>query len=101
MDNGGTVILAIMKRGTTDTTYIQASTIAAKTGGYRLTNLTFHNPQTIAGTNDIWNIVASHTDAVFNTDLIGTLAKNQLPTDVVYAEDLQGKETDRYCVILK
>ena len=93
LENGGALILALYNQETQKTTYVAASTIAAKTGGWRLTNLTFHASQPIAGTNDKWNIVASHVDALLTKDIVDLA---QVLTAYVQRTELEGHETDRY-----
>lgn len=94
LSNGGQVTLAIVKQGTSKMVYVQAETIAAKTGGYSLTNLTFFNDDTIAGTNDRWNIVSAISHG-FNLakDIVDLSAKLNA---YVLKTDLAGHEQDRY-----
>ena len=94
LSNGGQVTLAIVKQGTSKIVYVQAETIAGKTGGYSLTNLTFFNDDTIAGTNDSWNVVAAISHGFDLTkDIVDLAAKLNA---YVLKTDLEGHESDRY-----
>ena len=67
LDNGGRITMALSKYGSSDHTYVQAETIAAISGGYALTNLTWAGAaQTRRGVG--WNIVAGD-DLVFAGDI--------------------------------
>ena len=92
--NGGQIKLAIVKQGTTNIVYLHARLIASKTGGWSLTGLRWFGSETIAGTNDRWNIVASISAGFYFADDIPDLA-SKLGLYVLKT-DLEGHENDAF-----
>ena len=91
-DNGGSFKMAITKRGTTSTVWVQVDSIVAKTGGWRLSGLDWFGTTTVSGVNDIWNITAG-TDAVFTDDVVDLPSKL---SKYVTRQDLEGHEADQF-----
>ena len=98
VDNGGSVLFALVKRGETAVRWVKADTTSAVTGGYLLTNLTWHNPGTILGTGYSWNVVAGHTEGVLVSEIVDNevLARTADLAGYVKKTDLEGHETDEY-----
>lgn len=69
LNKGGATFLAIQLRGQTNFVYVQADTIAAATGGWTLTNLTWYGSE-LTGTGDsVWNVVCG-SGAEFTKDIV-------------------------------
>ena len=92
LNNGGTFKVALVKRGTTKVIWVQVDQIAAKSGGWRLSALTWYRDTTLAGNNDVWNVVCG-TDAIFSDDVVDLIDKLSAYVEKV---ELAGKESDRY-----
>ena len=93
-ENGGQIVMAILKQGTMNLVYVQAEVIAAKDGGWSLSELTWVGDETIHGTNDNWSIVAAISHGFTLTKDIPDLSS--ILALYVRKTELEGKETDRY-----
>ena len=65
-------------------------------GNYVLQNLTVLKGYSTTGTGYNWQVVGVFAPPTGADALIGTLKRTSLPSDVVYSEELEGRETDRY-----
>ena len=66
-------------------------------GNYVLSNIVYlMGSDTASGSGYSWQVVSAFAPPSGADAVIGVLAKNKLPSDIVYTEQLVGKETDRY-----
>ena len=77
---------------------VQAETVSKNSdGNYVLSNLYHLEGYNRTGSSGVnWQVVTVFAPPSGADAVIGVLSKNQLPGDVVYSEQLEGKETDRY-----
>ena len=76
---------------------IQAETIVKNNdGNYVLQTLTILEDYSITGSGHNWQVAGVFAPPSGADAIVGQIAKNILPSDVVYAEELEGRETDRY-----
>ena len=79
------------------TLIVLANTIVKnEDGNYVLQNLVVLKDYTIAGTGYNWQIAGSFAPISPGPGIVGIVPKNHLPTDTVYSEQLEGRESDRY-----
>lgn len=87
LDNNGVCKIALAVQGTADYLYVQSDTIAARSGGWTLTNLTWAEDYTITAAGQIWNMIAGN-DLVFAKDIVDPRhisyieSVDELPDDV-------------------
>ena len=106
IENGGSSIWTFQRIGNSspfapvagEVFRVQVETLSKNDDGhYVLGNLVHLEGHTFAsGTGYNWQVVAAFAPPSGADAVIGVLARDKLPTDVVYAEDLQGHETDEY-----
>ena len=103
--NGGSSIWAFQRIG--DSTpfapiagslfRVQVETLAKNDdGNYVLGDFVHLESYSESGSGYNWQVVAAFAPPSGADAVIGVLAKSKLPSDVVYTEELVGKETDRY-----
>ena len=103
VENLGSTIWTFYNMGTglvtnSPTFQIQAETIVKNSdGNYVLQNLHVLKDWTWSGSGGVnWRVAAVFAPPSGSDAIIGVVPKSTLPGDVVYREQLEGKETDRY-----